>query len=397
MNPLVFELLIFTAISCLSSKKRDTIYNPKPSKLSLETIQELIPFNFQNEFHTYFKNLTKDEEIVKLFNLDFYYFLKFTVITNNTNLIPSKISKITNIFSEKEPENIFDGVFQFDIKYNNTIEKEFTNIPLYYLFHGSSSSNWYSILRNGIKNCSNTSLMANGAAYGSGIYLSNSFNFSKGYSRDGNIIGVCQLKNPITQYMKTSNTYVVENEKDIILRHIIIANNNKNISDIEKYYMKELPSEYSFSQKNIAKINNKRLIKEIEHIEKYKKIENKFIKDIMIDSYIAIHLTLCIRLITCNHNINLVFILRDYPLSPPIIYLENICIDNIKFLNNRIYIDKMVIPSCHNIKTKLVDIINSIICIIGENTSNITFKESNVETIISEYDNYINKNKLFIT
>jgi hypothetical protein len=197
--------------------------------------------------------------------------------------------------------------------------------------------------------------------------------------------------------MKTNNIYVVDNEKDIILRHIIIANNNKNILEIEKYYMKELPAEYSFSQKNIAKINNKRLIKEIEHIEKYKKIENKFIKDIILDSNVDIYLKLIFKLITCTgDNINLVFILRDYPMSPSIIYLENISISNIKFLNNKIYIDKMVIPSYHNIKTKLVDILDNIICIISENTYNIT-NTSNIETILGEYDNYINTNKLFIT
>jgi hypothetical protein len=41
-----------------------------------------------------------------------------------------------------------------------------------YCWHGSSLENWYSIMRNGLRNLSNTSLMTAGAAYGAGIYAS---------------------------------------------------------------------------------------------------------------------------------------------------------------------------------------------------------------------------------
>lgn len=41
-----------------------------------------------------------------------------------------------------------------------------------FAFHGSSMENWHSILRRGLVNASGTRLQLNGAAYGSGIYLS---------------------------------------------------------------------------------------------------------------------------------------------------------------------------------------------------------------------------------
>eukprot|EP01088_Endostelium_zonatum_P019373 TRINITY_DN6651_c0_g1_i1.p1 TRINITY_DN6651_c0_g1~~TRINITY_DN6651_c0_g1_i1.p1 ORF type:complete len:758 (-),score=164.01 TRINITY_DN6651_c0_g1_i1:35-2308(-) len=51
-----------------------------------------------------------------------------------------------------------------------------------FAFHGSRVENWHSILRNGLKNASGTKLQVNGAAYGSGIYLSPESSVSFGYS-----------------------------------------------------------------------------------------------------------------------------------------------------------------------------------------------------------------------
>jgi len=52
-----------------------------------------------------------------------------------------------------------------------------------FAFHGSSIENWHSILRQGLKNASGTKLQMNGAAYGSGIYLSPHAATSFGYCR----------------------------------------------------------------------------------------------------------------------------------------------------------------------------------------------------------------------
>jgi poly [ADP-ribose] polymerase 6/8 len=52
-----------------------------------------------------------------------------------------------------------------------------------FAFHGSSIENWHSILRKGLINASGTKFQVNGAAYGSGIYLSPHAATSFGYSR----------------------------------------------------------------------------------------------------------------------------------------------------------------------------------------------------------------------
>ena len=56
-------------------------------------------------------------------------------------------------------------------------------------YHGSSIENWHSILRNGLKNCSGTKLQVNGAAYGSGVYISPTASMSLGYSKVGHHMG----------------------------------------------------------------------------------------------------------------------------------------------------------------------------------------------------------------
>jgi hypothetical protein len=406
-NPLVFELLVNTSISCLNSPKHKIIYKPKPKNFdTFDKMKNCIPLDFIKNLHEYFSQFKEDIDIVNKFTNDFYYFLKFTIITNNTNLIASKLNNSKNVFLEKDPKNIYEGNIQFDINYSPSVEKNFKDINLHYLFHGSSSSNWYGMLRNGIKNCSGTELMVNGAVYGSGIYLSESLNFAKTYSAkykntDGLlIIGVCQLKNPINNYFKAPNIYVVPDDSEIILRHIIILNNSTDTIDIEKYYREKLPSELCLSNKNIFKINNKRLNKEIECIEKYKKkMDKSIIEEINFDSkfepYLQINMD--IKLVNNSSNIKINFIFRDFPNHPPIVFLENILINNKIFLNKNIYIDSNILPKTWNIKCKLIDYLKKIIDLLIDPLNKIENIENiKINDVIDLYDNYINKNNLFV-
>ena len=51
-----------------------------------------------------------------------------------------------------------------------------------FAFHGSETANWFSILRNGLKNATGTKLQRNGAAHGAGCYLSTTLSYSINYS-----------------------------------------------------------------------------------------------------------------------------------------------------------------------------------------------------------------------
>eukprot|EP01125_Pyxidicula_operculata_P019214 TRINITY_DN694_c3_g6_i2.p1 TRINITY_DN694_c3_g6~~TRINITY_DN694_c3_g6_i2.p1 ORF type:complete len:693 (-),score=167.02 TRINITY_DN694_c3_g6_i2:89-2140(-) len=64
-----------------------------------------------------------------------------------------------------------------------------------FAFHGSGIENWHSILRRGLVNASGTNLQVNGAAYGSGIYLSPAASTSFGYSRLNSYASPNQVKN----------------------------------------------------------------------------------------------------------------------------------------------------------------------------------------------------------
>lgn len=50
------------------------------------------------------------------------------------------------------------------------------------MFHGSGINNWYSIVRNGLRNLSNTGMMTAGAAYGAGIYSAWDYGTASGYA-----------------------------------------------------------------------------------------------------------------------------------------------------------------------------------------------------------------------
>ena len=51
-----------------------------------------------------------------------------------------------------------------------------------FMFHGSGINNWYSIVRNGLRNLSNTGMMTAGAAYGAGIYSARDYGTASGYA-----------------------------------------------------------------------------------------------------------------------------------------------------------------------------------------------------------------------
>jgi ubiquitin-protein ligase len=168
-----------------------------------------------------------------------------------------------------------------------------------YLFHGSNISNWYSILSNGLKagNVKEGTLL-NGAAYGNGIYLSNSPKYSINYSTktiasyeanntEKYIMGVYQVLKPYQTYKKATNIYVIPNSDEVILKYLFIIDNTRNIDKIikyiqDKYNNETIKTEESSTLNLISKMQNGRLKKELNDI-----MNNDSSKT---DLYISIHL-----------------------------------------------------------------------------------------------------------
>ena len=110
-------------------------------------------------------------------------------------------------------------------------------------YHGSSIENWHSILRNGLKNCSGTKLQVNGAAYGSGVYISPTAAMSLGYSKVGHgegqagtsstgpnafllgrnifVMALCEIVGHGIQKNR-NNIWVVPNEKHVVTRFLFV-------------------------------------------------------------------------------------------------------------------------------------------------------------------------------
>lgn len=126
-----------------------------------------------------------------------------------------------------------DGIDTWKIQNSTEKEREFERIPgeTKMLYHGTSAISMYSIMRNDLKSLSGTNLMSTGAAYGPGIYTSDSASFSLGYtgaawSIGGRVLGehevedldygyifVLKVKNPTK---KSTNIYVQKNQEVLI-------------------------------------------------------------------------------------------------------------------------------------------------------------------------------------
>ena len=68
-----------------------------------------------------------------------------------------------------------------------SVENEFARrreaVPSIYCYHGTGYDCLYSLMRNGLRNLSNSRFMTTGAAYGSGIYIAPNFATASGYTK----------------------------------------------------------------------------------------------------------------------------------------------------------------------------------------------------------------------
>lgn len=158
------------------------------------------------------------------------------------------------------------GVSIYKVNYNNpAVCEKFDTLMSragHMAYHGSSIMNWYSIVYNGLF-VAKGNMVTNGAAYGTGIYLSDSSSFSMGYSTLNNgtagniILGVFQVEDNISTFKKTSNIYVVPDERKICLRYLIYMEPSYSggvCGCIDKYFINgEMVKE---SQKVDTVINN---------------------------------------------------------------------------------------------------------------------------------------------
>lgn len=221
-----------TILYLISESKIDSI-KPKPENYSLEQIQTSLKKDTQKYYDNLIDSIIKtcnyDIEIMCNFSEDFYYIIRFFLLSLRKNVFKTNLGE----------KNLESSNFTcYKVSHDYTIEKDFDDLVKInnhdYLFHGSMIGNWYSILANGIKVYSGTNKMLNGQAYGSGIYLSNDYNTSFGYTKSTgkSILAVYEVIGSKEQYKKTANIYVVPKDSLLILRYLIINNNSSSLHKV---------------------------------------------------------------------------------------------------------------------------------------------------------------------
>ncbi|GLJ56070.1 hypothetical protein SUGI_1203730 [Cryptomeria japonica] len=128
-----------------------------------------------------------------------YKILRYVLFTNRLSLC---------LLPDSHRLNIDESLYQFAVFYNSESEQNFEQRRetegSVFAFHGSHISNWYSIIRNGLRCLSNTKYMSSGKAYGEGIYFSTEMNYSYQHARsvptEYSVLALCEIFSGVRKY-----------------------------------------------------------------------------------------------------------------------------------------------------------------------------------------------------
>lgn len=347
----VFDFLITTGFVVATAQRKGVIFNPFPNMfgyMNFAKVESIIPAQIlNNDVEFLYKKLNDSPTDLSLYSKigqDLYGFIKFLIRTNNTILKSSSLSDVSidctintkqkhrnnknnNIVIAKESSNCTI----LEVIHNPEIEMKFKTDNPSYLFHGSNISNWYSILRNGLKNASGTALQVNGAAYGSGIYLTSNYGMSFGYSHmvhnnsmsNIKVVGVAQVLN-MEKYSKGNTIYVVPNEDEVLLKFLVIHRTNSyNIPhSLSTYFTQTIIKENQLINKKLNNLTCKRLTAEYSNIVKNTYLSQLFKIDLENDDLSKWIITLY-NMNNCGlNNMKIGMYFNDqYPLDSPLVHI----------------------------------------------------------------------------
>jgi ubiquitin-protein ligase len=326
-KPIVAKVLLKTGIDSARSSRRDKIFEPFPhyflkadehlargelSVLTGKNIEKLkdyksldktmnTTFLKQNPATTINKlaEFSSDMELEEVCGLDVYNFLRFLFMSAEFRLdevdlfsdqekgisgseVSINISKkgeikaVRNDPQQSKTRNFRHFRLIHTPEKERMFKKQANDKNTCYLFHGSNNENWYSIMRNGVKNASNSKIMVNAAAYGSGIYTASNVVTSLGYSRSAppKIVGVFEAASPTPNKWKPGcGIYVVTDAKDLILRYVLYfePNTAPELSNlINDKFNVTLKSNEKKQKSSTSKLSNKRMLKEIKKMQSAK-------------------------------------------------------------------------------------------------------------------------------
>ena len=390
-----FNLLIDCTYKAISiTNKKALVINPYPyqfckegEKYYRDTMEKGSNIKF-HDIDRLRKSVVSKDKLLKLLeedNDDIYLYdnlgkesyglIKFIIRSNRSDI--QSIDFIKQIDNKKELYyNEIKGVTMYELKYHPSVEKKFNDMKFKYLYHGSPLQCWHPIIRHGLRNVSNTSLMTTGAAYGAGIYFSENINLALQYSRGSTVIGICMVNDYEKYHKPTINYYVVPDNSKVLLKYLIRINTYsvevKNY--LHTYFSVERKNEILKSNIMLSKKYNKRLIKEYKILAKNKffniieKDDDHCILDISKDIY-SKNDNMYKELVKHKiDNIRILFQFIDYPARPPIVslvspYLNHcgIVLDNSLVMFKNIHLKNWTLAdNINKVTLKLLKLLNGL-------------------------------------
>lgn len=385
-DPFLCELLIDILIEGTTHPKEKKIFKPLPIINHISNIHELknlIQKEYQNG-KLRIENInssSNDIELHKKIGSNAYALIYNAISDNYFSLstIESFQSEFLNGGKPRLENNeqycVFNSPNVKFIGLNYSFEVESNFKKEYFLFHGTPLYSWYPIVKNGLKVMSGTEFQANGAVHGNGIYLSDQFSMSLGYSaryyynysnnltkseknnKSRRIVGVFEISGGIEQHKKTSGIFVIGDDKLMLLRYLIVIEGELQSShsqELSDYFVKYLGSINKINEKKSINIKNKRLYAEMKLLNSNNKVFDVEMVTETTNWKIILNEIKGKKIV-----LNVYF--NDYPKLPPKILLEtnlnlmikkNICDDNSNIVISEIN------PSNWEITTNLSKIID---------------------------------------
>jgi hypothetical protein len=181
-DPLVADLLV-TVFAAAATGRYLADMPPSLKELDVAAILGGLP-----AMEAIARGVSNDQELTGVIGPPAVQLLRWILMSNRNHLISLKEGTIDGaghqfltLLASPEQEIVFEH-----------LKKQYGSCLLW---HGSAGDRWHAIIRNGLKNFSNTPDQANGAVRGPGIYLARDSSTSMGYSQRGLGMGRNHYKN----------------------------------------------------------------------------------------------------------------------------------------------------------------------------------------------------------
>lgn len=299
-DPIIAEFLIDNAFAAIQSKRNNIIFEPYPTRF-LKTEVQLKRGNLSilsGEDHTSSKDFDRLKKVITKFTIDKIIELISTVTTDQQlvsvlgidlySLIRFILTSIKAELSKYEFGSKNTDLYCYKLSHSTEIESKFSELKKDHsdcVFHGSPYENWFSIMRNGVKICSDTKMMLNGAASGKGIYTATDLNTSLSYCNKGThskitAIGIFEIAGGRAAHNTGGNIHVIRDDKLLILRFILISKTStsfqSNVNLINKVFIHDYHQQKIVSNKITMTIGMKKIVTEYKNLTKSNTQKNGF-------------------------------------------------------------------------------------------------------------------------